>query len=438
MTTPSNSSAFSSTSLVNTDPVSSPTSQPASIDEQVKKNAMAYQVSLTLAKNLGDFSKQQSNLTSDIPPAAIAAIATSMSEDEFLKKMFQVLTQLSHNIGLISDCAADNQQDQANLAQAISKSVQTQTTDYVGKLKHQAEEQEKANSGFLGVLHKVFGNGILGGVLTALIGIAMCASFGGACLVALAAIPQMIPVGGHRSAMDAMCEEVAKTLGVPKAVVDGAVTIALTLGAGAFDAAAKAAVQAGVEETGEMALKEAGGEVGSLAKPSLFNAASIATGISTLTGTNLMYDILTSCKLGKDKAELGAMIANLVVAVVGCLAGAVSNGSSLLSTLSEASSSPQFVSKALNTISTSGMLMDTAGQASMNIQDGVLNINIADIREQIAPILAQMTRLNASLDLNNNSFSQAQKKYESLIKANDKTLSTDFAAAWEAAVHVTG
>jgi hypothetical protein len=440
----------------------------------------------TYVKALADAqpsSKPNANASST-PAAGTPASGTTSSTDsdndcgvstkQFLDEIFQILTELAHDLGLLIKMSAESQQDQVDIAKKISANVHTKTVEFIKKYDEEVEAEREANSGFLGFLHKVFGNGIMSTILTALIGALFCETGFGALMLVAAVTLQAT---GVMDKMTAGLSSVLQDMGIPASAADIVsgiiITAVFTGGAGAEEAvtakvAAKTTANVAEKETATIATKEiemttiktteksaaedaeeqganaaskqsdssasksADGAGDEAKKPAKFRLGTATVGSLTasLFGTNLTYNILVAAGMDKDKAKMWATIINIIIGAIASLGAIYANGGAAMAEMKSMSSGMQL----LRTTTAGVGFVTTAGQAYYNIDSGLIQIKEGNIQGDIAPITESLTKLEGALKINDTSFDQAQKFYQALTNTREQIFDTDFAIAWETVV----
>lgn len=437
----------------------------------------------TYVKALADAqpsSKPSGNSSSTATTGAATGTTSSTDDDcgvstkQFLDEIFQILTELAHDLGLLIKMSAESQQDQVDIAKKISANVHTKTVEFIKKYDEEVEAEREANSGFLGFLHKVFGNGIMSTILTALIGALFCETGFGALMLVAAVTLQAT---GVMDKMTAGLSSVLQDMGIPASAADIIsgiiITAVFTGGAGAEEAvtakvAAKTTANVAEKETATIATKEiemttikaadksaaeeaeeqganaaskqsdssasksADGADGEAKKPAKFRLGTATVGSLTasLFGTNLTYNILVAARMDKDKAKMWATIINIIIGAIASLGAIYANGGAAMAEMKNMSSGMQL----LRTTTAGVGFITTAGQAYYNIDSGLIQIKEGNIQGDIAPITESLTKLEGALKINDTSFDQAQKFYQALTNTREQIFDTDFAIAWETVV----
>lgn len=387
------------------------------------------------------------------PSSTTASSSTSnadgsngMSEQQFLDQIFQILTKLAHDLGLLIKYSAENQQDQVTIAQRISDNVHKQTQNFLKNLAKQQEAERKAHSGFLGALHKAFGNGILAIVLMTLIGAIFCETGFGALMLAAAVTLQAT------GTMDKMTKGLGDLMGgsqLAQMFAGVAITAVMTGGTSMADTVAVSSVAESItakfatEEVSSVSVREiettsvqaadksvaeeaadSSKETGNLR----FGAAAAGSFSASLLGTNIVFHMLIATgKVSKNKAALFASIVNIVLSII---AAGLANGGEAIQQLKNMSAA----GRAVEGVSAGVGFVTTAGQASMNIDQGFVTIDEGNIKGKLAPIEQDLTRLDGALKVNDISFAQAQKFYQQMTNTRELIMNTDFALAWETVV----
>jgi len=400
-------------------------------------------------------------------PASIPASPSSntdgssgVSEQQFLDQIFQILTELAHDLGLLIKYSAENQQDQVAIAKQIAANVHTQTEKFLKKLEEEKEAEEKANSGFLGFLHKVFGNGILSTILMGLIGAIFCETGFGALMLAAAVTLQAT------GTMDKMTKGLGDLMGgseLAQMFAGMALSVVFTGGAGAADTVAMKSVAEGVaakftteevasvsskeiemvsmkaadksvaKEAEDEAAKDGSKEAGNADKKTgnfRFGTAAAGTFSASLFGTNWVFHMLMAAGVPKDKAELIAAIINSILSAIAMLGAGIANSGEAMQQLKNMNTAGRLVEG----VSAGVGVVTTAGTSYMNIDQGLINIDEGNIKGEMAPIQELLTKLEGLLKVNDTNYAQSQKFYQQLTNTRELIMNTDFAIAWETVV----
>lgn len=399
-----------------------------------------------------------------VPLSSASDNSHKVSGNEFSAEMFDILSQLSYDLGLIQKYAAQNQSDWTTIYKEISDNTQTQTQNYLQKLQEQKEAEARAKRGVRGFFHHafktLFGNKYATLALTCVIGALFCETpLGAAFLITTIALQ-------GTGVMDKMTHGTAKginwvsdkTLGThndkwSELIASVLITIVLTKGASKAEAAGavKGSEMAAAKETETVATKEAEVEAAksgeqtaakeassteetACKKPSRFNVGVAAAGTfsASLFGTNFGYNLLNLCGVDEEKAKFYGMIINTILSAIAMIAAMYSGPEK-----SAADESKGFLAKGLkyarSFMSFAGFL-PVAGVAYLNIDTGLQQKEQGKLQKEIAPFLADITKLTGLINMVSLNISQAQKTYESTANTKGLIFDTDFSIGWKTVI----
>lgn len=391
---------------------------------------------------------------------------TTLSAQQIQELIGKILVELGIFLSQVQQTSTQISNDQVNVAQAMAKNAQDENKDIQAKIKKMQEEEEAAKSGFWGFLSSLFGNKVFQIILTVVIGLLFCESPIG--FVMLAALVTLQATG----ALDKMTTGLANAMGggpwanffagvIITTLLTGGAGLAEGLGSAAISGLAKGATEAVVEDGAqvgtkvatEVVEKEAANEASKIGESEGSEAAENAgkdenwltksTGYYTnttamvlaqsLTQTNLIYNFLIGCGMDKKTAMWVAAVLN-VIASIAAMAGALKGSTStVLDLMSQAGKlGTAFKFTALGIQGLAGV-----GSSAYGIKEGTTQMDVADIKKQMAPELAQITQLEALSKIFGEMIQVTNNNIANIMKNQSSIFAVNFATGWQAVAQGT-
>lgn len=382
---------------------------------------------------------------------------SSLSNEQFQQLISKILVEIGVFLSQVQKASAAMSQDQVTISQIMATNSHKQAQKVVSEINKKEEEEKKAQSGFWGVLGKIFGNKWVQIIITAVIGLLFCETPLGFVLLA-----GMIALQAS-GAMDKMTNWLASKMGggpVAQFFAGVIVTVVLTGGAGLIEGggsaiiaktaasfAAKEGAQVGekvvaegVEEGATNIAKSEVEEAGAkgadkedegswLTKKGRFY--SNTTGMilaQSLTSTNLIYNLLISCGMDKKDAAVLAAVLNVVASLAAILGGALSGATSTLVDLMK--------TQGLSGLRY-GMLgfqaLTQTGSSTYNIHQGVTQLDYADIDKELAAPQGQLQLMEQLSKIFSQMISMSNQIFSNVFKDQSNIFSIDFSTAWSTA-----
>ncbi|HNA62453.1 MAG TPA: hypothetical protein PKW79_05195 [Rhabdochlamydiaceae bacterium] len=391
---------------------------------------------------------------------------TTLSAQQIQELIGKILVDLGIFLSQVQQTSTQISNDQVNVAQAMAKHAQDENKDIQAKIKKMQEEEEAAKSGFWGFLSSLFGNKAFQIILTVVIGLLFCESPIG--FVMLAALVTLQATG----ALDKMTTGLANAMGggpwanffagvIITTLLTGGAGLAEGLGSAAISGLAKGATEAVVEDGAQVGTKaateviekETANEASKITENEGSEAAENAgkdenwltksTGYYTnttamvlaqsLTQTNLIYNFLIGCGMDKKTAMWVAAVLN-VIASIAAMAGALKGSTStVLDLMSQAGKlGTAFKFTALGIQGLSGV-----GSSAYGIKEGTTQMDVADIKKQMAPELAQITQLEALSKIFGEMIQVTNNNIANIMKNQSSIFAVNFATGWQAVAQGT-
>jgi hypothetical protein len=399
---------------------------------------------------------------------------TTLSAQQIQELIGKILVELGIFLSQVQQTSTQISNDQVNVAQAMAKHAQDENKDIQAKIKKMLEEEAAAKSGFWGFLSSLFGNKVFQIILTVVIGLLFCESPIG--FVMLAALVTLQATG----ALDKMTTGLANAMGggpwanffagvIITTLLTGGAGLAEGLGSAAISGLAKGATEAVVEDGAQVGTKtvtttvehvaeeEATEEAAKVGEESAEGATKSGTKddesdeswltkktgyytnttamvlAQSLTQTNLIYNFLIGCGMDKKTAMWVAAVLN-VIASIAAMAGALKGSTStVLDLMSQAGKlGTAFKFTALGIQGLAGV-----GSSAYGIKEGTTQMDVADIKKQMAPELAQITQLEALSKIFAEMIQITNSNIANIMKNQSSIFAVNFATGWQAVAQGT-